>query len=149
MNLTNVQWIDVTSSGDFWNGVGNNRDACGENPYRGFSDFALEYLSLPYSNADIVRVFSELNIVKNELRNRLKPEMVIAILDVRYGLKRSGKCCFNYELPNDVTSKIGTLQAYNSSTDTATNVASTSINISNTHAESECDAIAKFLTQEF
>ena len=38
--------------------------------------------------------------------------MLSAILTVKYGLKRYNKCCKNFDLPNAVISKIGTMQAY-------------------------------------
>ena len=38
--------------------------------------------------------------------------MLSAILIVKYGLKSYNKCCKNFDLPNAVISKIGTMQAY-------------------------------------
>ncbi|KAK3876632.1 hypothetical protein Pcinc_018605 [Petrolisthes cinctipes] len=40
---------------------------------------------------------------------------VNSILCVRSGLQRRETCCYSYELPRSVTSKIGTMQAYSDS----------------------------------
>lgn len=52
--------------------VNEYRDAAGENPFKKLSDFVLKLLSLPFSNADVERVFSTMNFVKNKTRNRMK-----------------------------------------------------------------------------
>ena len=39
--------------------------------------------------------------------------MLSAILAVKYGLKRHGKCCKNFHLPSQVIRKIGTTESYN------------------------------------
>ena len=41
------------------------------------------------------------------------PLMLSAILTVKYGLKRHYKCCKNFELPNAIINKIGTMESYN------------------------------------
>lgn len=69
-------------------------------------------ISLPWSNGEVERVFSQLNIVKNKSRNRLKNETSNAILGIRSGLRRVKKCCHNYELPKDVLQKIGSMATY-------------------------------------
>ena len=53
-----------------------------------------------------------MNIVKTKLRNRMSNETLRAVLAVKYGLRRVGKCCHNYKLSPDVLKKIGTLEAY-------------------------------------
>lgn len=74
-NLTNIKWMNITSSDDFWTEVSNYRDSCEENPYKELSKFALYLLSLPYSNADVERVFSKMNLIKSKLRYRMSAEL--------------------------------------------------------------------------
>ena len=69
-------------------------------------------LSLPHSNADVERLFSQVGIVKTKLRNRMRISTLNSILAIKYGLKRHGQCCYQYELPRDVVKKIGSLEAY-------------------------------------
>ncbi|KAH9367931.1 hypothetical protein HPB48_008349 [Haemaphysalis longicornis] len=66
----------------------------------------------PYSNVEVERTFSQLNIVKSKLRNKLKPDTTNAILVVRAGRNRHRKSCFDYELPAAVVSAIGTSATY-------------------------------------
>ena len=51
-------------------------------------------LVLSHSNADTERVFSQVNLIKTELRNRLKTKTVSALLSAKEGIKiTSGDCC--------------------------------------------------------
>lgn len=107
-----VRWENTTDTVKFWSEVWRYRDASGENPFKEICEFALGVLILPFSNADVERVFSTLNIVKNKFRNKMSTIMVNAILSVRYGLKRYDKCCKDYVLPQDIINKIGTKECY-------------------------------------
>lgn len=69
-------------------------------------------LCLPHSNGEAERIFSQMNLVKSKIRNRLSTPSVNAVLTVRYGLKRVEKCCYSYELPMNIVNKIGTMAAY-------------------------------------
>ncbi|CAN8007314.1 unnamed protein product [Ixodes pacificus] len=109
--LTLVRWNKLDTTVAFWDEVKKYRDASNTNPFLDLADFALATLVLPWSNAEVERVFSQMNIVKSKLRNRMSTEMMTAILTVRAGLRRENKCFSNYELPSDVK-KIGTMEAY-------------------------------------
>ena len=51
-------------------------------------------LVLPHSNPDTERVFSLVNLIKTELRNRLKTNTASALLSAKKGIKiTSGDCC--------------------------------------------------------
>lgn len=110
--ITLLDWKQISSTQSFWCEVHSYKDACGENPFAELAGFAMSMLVLPYSNAEVERTFSQLNIVKSKLRNKLKPETTNAILVVRAGLKRHQKSCFDYELPAAVVSAIGTSATY-------------------------------------
>ncbi|KAL3201567.1 hypothetical protein MRX96_012600 [Rhipicephalus microplus] len=107
----NEGWSWRGAHKSFWREVHSYKDACGENPFAELAGFAMSMLVLPYSNAEVERTFSQLNVVKSKLRNKLKPETTNAILVVRAGLKRHQKSCFDYELPAAV-SAIGTSAMY-------------------------------------
>lgn len=65
-------------------------DASGLNPYFNVSSAALQIVILPWSNADVERLFSQMN----------------SILTIRAGLKREGMCCSKYVLPADILNSI-------------------------------------------
>jgi hypothetical protein len=81
------------------------KDSQGINIFAELTYTAISMLTLPHSNAEIERLFSQMNVVKNKLRNRL-------ILTIRSGLKRFNKCCHNYPLSNDLIKKIKTKETY-------------------------------------
>jgi len=69
-------------------------------------------LTLPISNAEVERLFSQLNLIKTKIRNKLSVTTTNSILRIRYGLKQSNKCCRNYNIPNDIIKKIKTNETY-------------------------------------
>ncbi|KAL4721012.1 hypothetical protein ACJJTC_016783 [Scirpophaga incertulas] len=117
-NIVHTEWQCTSSTVEFWAEVIDYKDAAGNNPFSELAAFATKLLSLPHSNADIERVFSQVNLVKSKLRNSLHTTTLNAILYVRFGLKRVNKCCHSYDVPELVLRKIGTNEAY-ASTSTA------------------------------
>jgi len=49
----------------------NFKDASNENPFKSLASFAVMLLILPISNAEVVRLFSQLNLIKTKIRNKL------------------------------------------------------------------------------
>lgn len=66
---------------------------------------------MPFSNAEIERIFSQLNIIKNKMRNKISLDMINSILTIRYGLKRNNKC-YNYDIDEKTLNIIGTNETY-------------------------------------
>ena len=111
-NIDIIKWHSKTTI-DLWIEVEKYRDSVGQNPFQEIAKFALKLLSLPHSNADIERVFSQMNLVKNKTRNRMQFDTLNSILTIRFGLQRYDQCCNTYNLPSEVMQKIGTMAAYN------------------------------------
>lgn len=66
-----------------------------------------------------------MNIVKTKLRNRLSIKTLNAILYVRFGLQRAGKCCYSYTVPDNVLRSIGTKESYSLENKASTSTTST------------------------
>ena len=66
------------------------KDAEENKRFEEINKFVLKLLSLLWSNAGVERVFSQMN-----------------------GLKRSGKCCYQYEVPTCYLKLIGSGESYN------------------------------------
>lgn len=111
-NLHHIKWCSTGSTEDFWAEVSSYKDAQGENPFAEISSLAMTVLSLPFSNAGVERCFSDMNVVKSKLRNRLELDTLNAILHVRSGLRRIKKKCHEYRLPHSVLRRIGTMSSY-------------------------------------
>ena len=68
----------------FWVGVANHKDASGENDFSKLSDFVLSMLALPFSNSTVERAFSQMNLIKTKFRNRMKQDMLEALLQIKH-----------------------------------------------------------------
>lgn len=64
-NLTNIKWTELTDSLKFWFEVYEFTDSTMSHPFRELAAFVFTVLALHLSNADVERVFSQMNIVKN------------------------------------------------------------------------------------
>ena len=110
--------------------MANYKDAAGINTFQDICELALSILSLPHSNAEVERLFSQISIVKNKLRSRLSSKSVSAIITVRSGLRRMGKCSYSYEMPEEVVKQIGTVAAYSDARSSAAATTSASSSVS-------------------
>lgn len=111
-NLTNIKWIEHISTSKFWKEVDDYVDASGNNPFNELCKLSKCLLVLPWSNADVERLFSQMNVVKTKLRNRMGPKLLDSILTIRSGLKRSKVCCADYKIPNEVLNNISNSSYY-------------------------------------
>lgn len=111
-NIHLKKWSCTDNTIDFWIEVYNYKDSLNENPFKMLADLAIKVLCLPYSNAEIERVFSLLNVYKSKIRNKLGLNSVNSLLHVRYGLKAKNACCNNYTVPPEVLKKINSLDTY-------------------------------------
>lgn len=107
-----IAWDNINDTCKFWAEVYNYRDSGGCSVFEELALFALALLSLPHSNADVERLFSQMNVVKTKLRNRMGLKMLNAILTIRAGLKRQEICCSEFEPSENLLTKIKTLQTY-------------------------------------
>ena len=111
-----VDWNNKLDTDSFWKEVLQFKDTSGSNPFEDISKCAISALILPHSNADIERVFSSMNYIKSKLRNKIKLDLLNAILMVKFSLLRLQKCCDSYKLPSNVLIDIGTMAAYTTCT---------------------------------
>jgi len=90
----------------FWKEVCEYRDASETNPFEELCTLTMRLLVLPWSNADVERLFSQMNLVKTKLRNRMGSKLLDSILTIKNGLRRQNVCCENYSLPMNVLKQI-------------------------------------------
>ena len=88
-----IDWQNKENTEAFWEEAQLYKDAAGNNPFEELLNLAISFRVIPHSNAGIERVFSSMNIVKYKVRNSMKPELLHAILTVRFALLRKEKCC--------------------------------------------------------
>ena len=81
----------------FWTYVSKALDSGGNKLFPRTSSLALALLSLPFSNASVECIFSQMNVVQNKLRKSLHVPNVEAIFHIRYGLKRQSLTCVQFQ----------------------------------------------------
>ncbi|XP_070135675.1 uncharacterized protein [Drosophila bipectinata] len=124
-----VKWENVNDTTKFWIEVSTYKDSGGNRRFLELSSVAMQMLSLPWSNAEIERVFSQLSLVKSKLRNSMSVSTTNSILSIGYGLRRLGKCCYDYEVPSNYLRMIGTNLSYDSETNESRNELDDLLNI--------------------
>lgn len=105
-----VEWENVTDTVQFWSEVSKYEDASKQKPFSELCNLAKILLVLPWSNAEVERCFSEMNIAKTSHRNRMGNAMLNSILTIRAGLRRLKKCCHNFQFEDSVLKNIGKMQ---------------------------------------
>jgi hypothetical protein len=79
-------WTSTSNVVEFWSEVHQAQNASGDRTFEQISKFALSILSLPFSNASVERTFSQMNLVKTKLRNRMLVKTTNALLQVKFFL---------------------------------------------------------------
>ncbi|GBP88562.1 hypothetical protein EVAR_21770_1 [Eumeta japonica] len=72
--------------------------------YQELSQFALDTLCIPHSNAQCERVFSHVNLIKTKIRNKLVTEIVNGNLLAAQHIKENGSC-INFKPSAEMLSK--------------------------------------------
>lgn len=108
-----IKWNATKDTKQFWYKVYNFKDTSDENPFKPLASFAVMLLTLPISNAEVERLFTQLNLIKTKIRNKLSITTTNSILRIRYSLKQYNKYCHNYDdIPNYIIKKIKTNETY-------------------------------------
>lgn len=98
-NLINIDWKDYFESeipddpAKFWIFLRFFKNASGDFIFEELSMIAIKLLSLPLSNAVVERVFSVMNLAKTKIKNRMKLEMLEALLLIRIYFSNNNICC--------------------------------------------------------
>ncbi|KAH7950534.1 hypothetical protein HPB49_025510 [Dermacentor silvarum] len=87
----------VESITKLWASIRNAKNSAGNSMFPLLSELALSLLALPLSNAAVERVFSQVSLTKNDLRNRMSNVTLQALLHVKFGLAESGDCCKDFQ----------------------------------------------------
>ena len=98
--VNEIEWMKRykgTDVEEFWVDVLRFTDAAGERPFRDLALFVLSLLALPFSNASVERCFSQMNLIKSKLRNRMGEEMLASILHIRGFISRREICCNKFK----------------------------------------------------
>lgn len=107
-----------TETSDFWIGVGKHVNAVGELDFKDLSEYALNCLCMPVSNATVERIFSHVTIVKTKTRNKMSLQMLDSILRIRTMLFLNNMCCKDFKVTKLMLSKFNTQTMYEKAPET-------------------------------
>ena len=96
----------------FWVEVGEKKMADGEAKYHNIYQLATSLLTMPVSNAEVERLFSQMNCVKTGLRNRMQIGMLESVLRVRSRLHATNQTCVTYPISAKMLSIFRTSVVY-------------------------------------
>ena len=93
MNFHSLIFPEKIYMDHYWGDVAALTDGCGEIKFPTLGYFVKSFLSLPHSNADVERIFSQVTLIKTKQQNRLKTSTLDSLLMTRSGLPTS---CVNF-----------------------------------------------------
>ncbi|XP_030044942.1 uncharacterized protein LOC115459228 [Microcaecilia unicolor] len=107
MRISTLSWPTFSDNDieQFWVTVVNHIDASGNHDFLQLGHFALCMLALPFSNAAVERTFSQMNLIKLKLRNKLRRGTLEALLHIRSYMRRRGICCREFTPTTKMLSK--------------------------------------------
>ena len=82
---------------EFWSRVAEVQTSLGDKPFKELAAYALNCLTTPVSNAVVERTFSLLSSIKTKQRNRMKLELLNAIIRIRSKLQFDENCCVGFK----------------------------------------------------
>ena len=89
----------------FWHHVSSYKDSAGQSRFMNVSELALSLYSLPYSNAEVERIFSKMNYFKSKVRNRMSSPTIDALIRVEGGLRWRKEECHNFTVTKEMKLK--------------------------------------------
>lgn len=81
---------DVEEAAEFWKKQLSQRNMNDQPMYPNLSRVVGYCLTLPNSNAAVERVFSQVRLIKTNIRNSLKSTSLVSLLHIKNGLKQAG-----------------------------------------------------------
>ena len=98
----------------FWSRVADVQTSLGDKPFKELATYALNCLTTPVSNAVVERSFSLLAAIKTKQRNRMKLELMNAIIRIRSKLQFGENCCVDFKTTRRMLELFTAKQLYDS-----------------------------------
>ncbi|CAK1580533.1 unnamed protein product [Parnassius mnemosyne] len=100
----------------FWSEVSQICDANNKPKYGNLSRFVKQMTILPLSNAKVERIFSDINRIKNQDRNRFNNKNVAAIMHGKEGLRQLEGGCGRFDPDRSMIKLMDSKQLYDNDT---------------------------------
>ena len=98
LSVLGTEQATTASTEKFWLFVYNER-VNGERRYKELGEGVIRMLTVPISNAEVERTFSQTNIVKTKLRSLIKTELLQNVMYIKFGLKLSNTKISDFKPP--------------------------------------------------
>ena len=103
-DFSNFFDADAKPMHEFWIKISKLRLGDSEPFCKNLCAFVVSILSLPHSSATVERIFSQINLNKTKIRNKLSTETLSGIMHTKKLLK-SSISCFNFEIKPEMFTK--------------------------------------------
>ncbi|CAH1115354.1 unnamed protein product [Psylliodes chrysocephalus] len=101
--LKNYLLDDIENDVLFWKEIANVK--IGDSlKFPNLTKFVFQVLCLPHSSAAVERIFSQINLIKTQFRNRLKTETIEGLLYTKSFMEN--KTCYEFTLNKNVSKKL-------------------------------------------
>lgn len=95
----------------YWNKIMIFADLSGQNLFRDLGEFVLDILVTPHSNASCERVFSKVNLIKTNIRNRICTNSLNGLL---LASQNSSGECYNLDVSKSLLQAMESKNLYQS-----------------------------------
>ncbi|CAG4962241.1 unnamed protein product [Parnassius apollo] len=107
MLTADEQHLNTNQPADvFWHQLSQIKDSNGDNKYHFLPRFMLQVLSLPHSNAECERKFSEINNIKTKQRNCLVTNTIKGNMLAQQAIRRTSENCVNFNPTKEMISRM-------------------------------------------
>lgn len=89
--------LKATDDDVFWHLVSQIKNDAEEYLFKHLSSFVLQMLSLPHSNASCERLFSRVNLIKTDIRNKIITPTINGLLLTQQAVKTDDGTCITFK----------------------------------------------------
>lgn len=99
---TEVEWSVNISTENFWNEVGKKCYADNTPMFNVLTNFVFNMLILPHSSANVERIFSQVNLLKSQQRNKLSTASISGLLHTKTFLALKSANCYSVTFDKNI-----------------------------------------------
>lgn len=103
---------EVQDVSEFWKEQFSLKDVSGDPKYPNLSKVVGCALALPHSNAAVERAFSQVSLIKSDLRNSMKSGSLVSLLHVKNGLHTAGILAHQLKMDENLKAALSNVDHY-------------------------------------
>ena len=103
--------LGISSAKEYWGYILNLKNGAGDLRFAHLKQVIQWFLTLPFSNVVVERLFSDLKNIKTDHRNRLGQSTTAGLLQCKYGMKRAGTSAISMKLDTEMQKRLKAVKA--------------------------------------